>query len=60
MTAEKLEGVSQRINLLVAAPDAHLNYGQIASLAHALDDIVIDEIESWQAVFAGKQISVPV
>jgi hypothetical protein len=60
VTAEKLEGVSQRIGLLTSRPGAQLSYGQVANLAHALDDIVIDEIESWQAVFAGKQISVPV
>lgn len=60
VTAEKLESVRERIRLLIGSADAELSYGQVASLAHALDDIVIDEIENWQAVFAGKQISVPV
>ena len=46
--------------MMESAPQIALNFGQVASLAHTLDDIVIDEIENWQAVFAGKQISVPV
>lgn len=60
VTAEKLEALGERIALLLNAPQIALNFGQVASLAHTLDDIVIDEIENWQAVFAGKQISIPV
>ncbi len=60
VTAQKLAGVGERIDLLLASPQAELSYSHVAQLAHALDDIVIDEIENWQAVFAGKQISVPV
>jgi hypothetical protein len=28
--------------------------------AHCVDDIVVGEIECWQAVLAGKHITVPV
>lgn len=37
-----------------------MDYGPVAELAHAADDIVVSEIENWQAVFAGKHITVPV
>ncbi|HVR89760.1 MAG TPA: hypothetical protein VHG29_01545 [Novosphingobium sp.] len=60
VTAEKLDSVHERITVLAAAPDAALNYGRVAELAHATDEIVFDEIENWQAVFGGKQIAVPV
>ena len=40
--------------------DGHIRYAQVANLAHAIDDIVVAEIENWQSVFAGKQIAVPV
>ncbi len=60
VTAEKLEALEQRASLLLADPAIALSHGRIADLAHAMDDIVISEIESWQSVFAGKNIAVPV
>jgi hypothetical protein len=60
VTAEKLDGVHSRIELLLSAPDHAITYAQVAELAHAADDIVVSEIENWQAVFGGKHISVPV
>jgi hypothetical protein len=60
VTAEKLEEVEERINILLKAPDGELRYAQIADLAHAIDDIVVTEIENWQSVFGSKQIAVPV
>lgn len=60
VTAEKLDAVHNRIVLLAAAPDDALDYGRVAELAHATDEIVVAEIENWQAVFGGKQITVPV
>lgn len=59
VTAEKLCAVELRISTLLDAPEGSLRYSQIADLAHALDDIVVSEIENWQSVFGGKQISVP-
>ena len=59
VTAERLDGVQNRILLLARAPDANLHYGRIAELAHATDDIVVSEIKNWQAVFGGKSITVP-
>lgn len=60
VAAEKFEALGARVTTLASAADPKLRYGDVAALAHGLDDIVIDEIESWQRVFAGKVISVPV
>jgi len=60
VTAEKLDAISRRIDLLAKAAPGALNYGEVAELVHAADDVVVGEIESWQAVFGGKQIAVPV
>lgn len=59
-TASRLEAVEQRIALLLAAPDDELDYGRVANIARAVDEIVVSEIEHWQDVFGGKHISVPV
>jgi hypothetical protein len=60
VTSEKLQAIHTRIAQLVAAPDSALDYGRAADLAHATDDVVVSEIESWQAVFGGKHVTVPV
>lgn len=60
VTAEKLNTVHARIALLLAAGDDGAEYGLVADLAHAADDIVVSEIENWQAVFGGKHVTVPV
>lgn len=60
ITAEKLEAISDRIELLLTAPDSALDYGRVTELIHAADDVVVAEIENWQAVFGGKHITVPV
>ena len=60
VTAEKLTAVHLRIAQLLRSPEALIDYGQVSALAREVDDVVIAEIESWQAVFAGKHVSVPV
>lgn len=60
VAAQKLGAVHARIELLLATPESKLEYQAVADLAHATDDIVVSEIENWQAVFGGKQITVPV
>ena len=60
VTADKLHALHGRIQLLLAAPDSGIDYARAAELAHAVDDIVVAEIENWQAVFGGKHITVPV
>ncbi|MEQ1498132.1 MAG: hypothetical protein ABL914_05695 [Novosphingobium sp.] len=59
VTAEKLDGVDTRIRLLLAGGEAAVDYAAVAELAHRIDEIVVDEIESWQAVFGGKHLSLP-
>ena len=60
ITAEKLDDIATRIGFLRSAPDSEITYARVSGLAHAIDDIVVDEIENWQSVFAGKRITVPV
>jgi hypothetical protein len=60
VTARKLDAVHGRIELLLSAPDGAIRFDSVAELAHATDEIVVAEIENWQAVFGGKTITVPV
>jgi hypothetical protein len=60
VTASKLDNLHARLNLLLAAPVERLRYDEVAELAHAADDVIVSEIESWQAVFGGKHVTVPV
>jgi hypothetical protein len=60
VTAEKLDAVAGRIGVLLAAPEGAIDYARVSDLAHATDDIVVSEIENWQAVFGGKHITMPV
>jgi hypothetical protein len=60
VTAERLTAIDLRAQLLLAAPDGEMDYGRVADLAHAMDEAVVSEIESWQAVFGGKNVTVPV
>lgn len=60
VTAEKLQGIETRIEQLLLAPEESMDYGGVSDLAHAADEVVVTEIESWQAVFAGKHVTVPV
>ena len=60
VTSERLEAVIARLKLLENCRPTAIDYARVSDLAHAIDDIVVDEIESWQAVFAGKHVTVPV
>lgn len=59
VTAQKLDAVHARMSRLLDDDD-DLDYATVTALAHAADEIVVSEIENWQAVFGGKQITVPV
>jgi len=59
VTAGKLAQVEKRIGQLVAGPASAIDYAGVSRLAHEIDDIVVSEIESWQAVFSGKHIALP-
>jgi hypothetical protein len=58
VTAQRLGNIGERIELLQRAPDSGLDFGRVSQLVHAVDEIVFQEILSWQAVFSGKRISV--
>jgi len=60
VTAEKLDNIHRRTQLLLTAPDGALDYARASELAQLVDDIVVAEIENWQSVFGGKVITVPV
>ena len=60
ITAEKLDAVADRVDTLLGAPDEKISYALAANLGHAIDEIVVTEIENWQSVFGGKHITVPV
>jgi hypothetical protein len=60
VSAERLDNIHRRARLLLAGPETMLDYAAVADLARAADAAVVGEIESWQAVFAGKHFTVPV
>jgi hypothetical protein len=60
VAAEKLDQIVKRVDLLLGAGESEIDYDSVSRLAHAMDDVVVAEIESWQAVFGGKHITVPV
>jgi hypothetical protein len=60
ITAEKLKAICERVELLLSAPETAMDYRRVTELIHAADDVVVAEIENWQAVFGGKHITVPV
>lgn len=60
VSAERLDTIHRRASLLLAGPETMLDYAAVADLARAADAVVVAEIESWQAVFAGKHFTVPV
>ena len=60
VTYERLDDISQRIELLQRANESEICYSRTVELALATEDVVVSEIENWQAVFRGKQITVPV
>jgi len=57
--AERLGEVETRLRLLLSGSEEALGYAAAADLLRALDQAVVDEIESWQAVFGGKHLALP-
>lgn len=60
VAAEKLDAAATRIDQLLAGGEDDIDYEAVSRIAHAVDDCVVDEIESWQSVFRGKEITIPV
>jgi hypothetical protein len=59
VAAEKLGGIEARIELLLSGAPEALTYAAAADLIHALDEAVVEEIASWQAVFGAKHLALP-
>lgn len=59
VAAARLDTLDRRARALLALPQDALIYAEAAALVRDLDDAVIDEIAGWQAVFEGKQITLP-
>ncbi|MFY8048061.1 MAG: hypothetical protein ACOVNS_04515, partial [Erythrobacter sp.] len=59
VAAEKLGEIEARITLLLSGAENAITYAAAADLIHALDEAVVDEIESWQSVFGAKHLSLP-
>lgn len=59
VAAEKLRELEARITLLLSGAESALTYAAAADLMHALDEAVVDEIESWQSVFGAKHLALP-
>ncbi len=59
VTAAKLDAVAARIDISLNAPAGAITYDKVADLAKATDQIVLDEIQSWQSVFSSKIMTVP-
>ena len=60
ITAAKLDRLIRRSGLLLESRRDEINYADFVDLAHATDDVVLEEIESWQSIFGTKRMSVPV
>lgn len=50
VAAEKRSSIHARISQLLENRNGALDYGQVADIARAADDVVVSELESWQAV----------
>ena len=59
IAAEKLAEIEARIDLLLSGTEAALDYAAASDLVHAVDEAVVGEIESWQAVFGAKHLALP-
>lgn len=59
VAAQKLWAIGERIELLLSGNESALTYAATADLIHALDEAVVEEIASWQAVFGAKHLALP-
>jgi hypothetical protein len=59
VAAEKLRAIETRTRLLLSGDPLALTYAAAADLIHALDEAVVEEIASWQAVFGAKHLALP-
>ena len=58
-TASQLAALETRVELLLASDPERLTYGAASELVRNFEQIVVGEVEGWQAVFGSKHISLP-
>ena len=54
VTAQRLDGVIERIEILEKSHEESLQYSEVAEIVRSVDAVVMAELESWQAVFSGN------
>lgn len=59
IATERLEDIGSRIDLLLADRTATLSYREVTDLIRDMDEAVVEEIASWQAVFGAKHLELP-
>lgn len=59
VTATKLASIEERIALLLAGSDERITFQVASDLVRGVDEIVVEEIESWQAVYGAKHLALP-
>ena len=59
VTATKLADIEERTALLLDGDEKRLTYHTASSLVRTVDDIVVEEIQSWQAVYGAKHLALP-
>lgn len=59
VTASQLRNVETRIELLLSGDPERLTYDAARELVRTVEEIVVSEIEGWQAVFGSKHLSLP-
>lgn len=59
VAADKLAAIEARIDLLLTGDPKAVTYAAAADLIHALDEAVVEELASWQAVFGAKHLALP-
>lgn len=60
VSAERLDRLIRRADVLLEGSEQEVSFSEYVELAHAMSDVVIEEIESWQSIFGTKKMSVPV
>ena len=59
VTSTKLADVEERITLLLDGAEKRLTYHVASELVRTVEEIVVEEIESWQAVYGAKHLALP-
>ncbi len=59
IASERLDDMANRLDLLLANSAVTLSYREVTDLVRDMDEAVVEEIASWQAVFGAKHLELP-